>query len=161
MVLSNFFLKKIKQMILEKTTKDGSNWASPMVAIRKPDWDLRICGDYKIGVNHQICSDTFPWPNTETAKDWLARMKYLAKIELKSANKNHQNWWEIQVNLHNKYRHRPIKIDTSAVQHKGYKPHFFKKQLKKNLSGIIKNTLIYQDDICVEELTNEFFKHKI
>ena len=33
--------------------------ASPIVAIKKIDVDISICTDYKIGVNHQICSDSF------------------------------------------------------------------------------------------------------
>ena len=45
----------IQQGILEKAPQGGSNCASPIVAIRKPDGDLRICEDYKIGVNCQIC----------------------------------------------------------------------------------------------------------
>lgn len=59
-------LKKIlEQKILEKVKQGGRNWASPIVAIRKLNGDLRICGDYK--VNNQICFDAFPLPNIETA----------------------------------------------------------------------------------------------
>ena len=32
----------------------GSKWASPIVVLRKSDGDIRICGDYKIGVNHKV-----------------------------------------------------------------------------------------------------------
>ena len=76
----------ILQGILEKIIHGGSNWASPIIAIKKTDGDIRICGDYKTGVNHQICSDSFPFPSIETACHELANMKHFAKIDLKSAN---------------------------------------------------------------------------
>ena len=45
----------------------------------KKSWrDLRICKDYKIGVTHEICSDSFRLPNIETMIRELARMKYFA-----------------------------------------------------------------------------------
>ena len=45
--LINVKLKKmVKQGILEHVPKGGSNWASPIVVLRKADGDLRICGDY-------------------------------------------------------------------------------------------------------------------
>ena len=56
-----------------------------IVTIRKPDGDLRIYEDYKMGVNHQICSKSFPLPNIETMSHELASLKYFAKIDLKSA----------------------------------------------------------------------------
>ena len=78
--------KMILQGILEKVTHRGSDWASPIVAIKKTDGDIRICGDYKIGVNYQLCSYSFPLPSIETACHELANMKHFAKIDLKSAH---------------------------------------------------------------------------
>ena len=51
----------MQQGILERAPKVGSNWASPIVVIRKPDGDLRICGDFKVGVNCKICSYSYPF----------------------------------------------------------------------------------------------------
>ena len=76
----------IQQGILENVTPGENDWASPTVAIKRTDGDIRICGDNKIGVNHQICSDSFPLPSIETASQELANMKHFAKIDLKSAN---------------------------------------------------------------------------
>ena len=77
------FKKMIQKGILENVTQKGSNWASPIVAIKKIDEDIRICDDYKIGVNHQICSNSFPLPSTETASHELANMKLFVEIDLK------------------------------------------------------------------------------
>ena len=70
---------------MEKVTHGGSDWASPTVIFKKTDVDIRICGDYKIDVNHQICSDSFLLPCIETASHELANIKHFAKIDLKSA----------------------------------------------------------------------------
>ena len=40
-----------------------------------------MCRDNKIGVNHQICSGSFPLPNTKTVSHELTSMKYFAKIK--------------------------------------------------------------------------------
>ena len=61
--LVNEKLKKmVEQGILEHVSKGDSHWVSSVVVLRKVG-DLRICGDYKIGVNHRIFSDLFPIPN--------------------------------------------------------------------------------------------------
>ena len=77
--------KMIQQGILDKVTHWGSSWASPIVAIKKIDGDIKICSDYKIGINHHTCSDLFPLPSIETASHRLTNMKRSAKINLKLA----------------------------------------------------------------------------
>ena len=152
--------KMIEQGILEKAPQGGSNWASPIVAIKKTDGDLRICGDYKIGVNHQICSDSFPLPNIETASHELAGMKYFAKIDLKAA----YNQIEIDDNFKEvttintpigllRWTRLPFGVKTSS--------HIFQRTIEGILLGKIKNMVIYQDDICVGASTKEELKYKV
>ena len=61
-------IKKLNRMIdlgiLEKVPSGGSPWTSPIVVVRRPDGDVHICADYKVGVNPKICSDSFPMPHT-------------------------------------------------------------------------------------------------
>nr|XP_047139127.1 uncharacterized protein K02A2.6-like [Hydra vulgaris] len=75
----------IQQGLLQRVLPGGSRWASPLVVVRKTDGDLRICSDYKIGVNQKICSDSYPIPNIETVFHKMAGMKYFAKIDFKGA----------------------------------------------------------------------------
>lgn len=56
-----------------------------IVVVRKPNGDVRVCGDYKIGVNHKICSDSYPISNVENILHSFAGMKYFANINLKNA----------------------------------------------------------------------------
>ncbi len=57
----------IKQGILERVPPGGSRWASPLVVGRKQNGDIRICADYKVGVNKKISSDSFLMPTLESA----------------------------------------------------------------------------------------------
>ena len=34
--------------IFKRVSQDGSSWTLPIIAIRKPNEDLRICRDYKV-----------------------------------------------------------------------------------------------------------------
>ena len=47
--------KSIEQDLLEHVHPGGSKWISLIVVLRKSDGDIRICGDYKIGMNHKVC----------------------------------------------------------------------------------------------------------
>ena len=75
--------KLIEQDILEHVPPGGSKWASLIVVVRKSDGDIHICGDYKKGINHKVCSDSYPIPNVEVALHALAGMSVFTKIDLK------------------------------------------------------------------------------
>ena len=71
--------------ILEVVPEGGSEWASPIVCIRKSNGNVRVCADYKAGVNSKICSEYFPLPEVETAFTSVAGMSWFAKIDLSKA----------------------------------------------------------------------------
>ena len=58
--------------ILERVSPGGSAWPSLLVVVCKTNGDIRICADYKVGVNQRIYSDSIlchilnrhllPWP---------------------------------------------------------------------------------------------------
>ena len=74
--------KLIEQDLFELVPPGCSKWASPIVVLRKSDGDIRICGNYKIGVNHKFCSDSYPISNVEVALHALAEMSVFTKIKL-------------------------------------------------------------------------------
>ena len=71
--------KLIEQDLLEHVPPGGSKWVLPIVVLRKSDGDIRICGDYKIGVNHKVCTDSYPIPDVEVAIHALADMSVFIK----------------------------------------------------------------------------------
>ena len=82
-------IAEIKRMeregILEVVLEVGSEWVSPIVAILKPNVSIRVCADYKVGVNSKICNDYFPLPQVETAFSSMAGMSWFAKIDVSNA----------------------------------------------------------------------------
>ena len=42
-----------------------SEWAAPIVLVMKADGPIRICGDYKITINHAAKPDVYPLPCVE------------------------------------------------------------------------------------------------
>ena len=45
------------------------------------DGDIRLCEDYKIGVNHKVFLDSYPILNVEVAFHALAGMSVFTKID--------------------------------------------------------------------------------
>ena len=149
----------IQQGLLEKVTHEGSDWASPIVAIKKTDGDIRLWGDYKIGMNHQICSDSFPLPSIETASHKLANMKHFTKINLKLSYN--------QIERDNKFKeiatlNTPMGLLRGSCLLFGIKTasHIFQRAIEKILFGKVDNIMIYQDDICLGAHTREELKSK-
>ncbi|XP_070597955.1 uncharacterized protein [Erythrolamprus reginae] len=52
--------KLIQQGVLEAT--DYSKWETPLVIPVKPNGSLRLCGDYKVTLNHALSSNPYPVP---------------------------------------------------------------------------------------------------
>ena len=149
----------IQQGILEKVTHEESDWTSPIVAIKKTDVDIRICSDYRIGGNHQMCSDSFPLPSIETASHKLTNMKHFVKIDLKLAYN--------QIEIDNKFKeitslNMPMRLLRWSRLPFGIKTasHIFQRAIKKILLEKVDNIIIYQDDICLAARTREELKDK-
>ena len=77
--------KLLEQDLLEHIPPGGSKWASPIVVFKKSDGDICTWGDYKIGVNHKVCSDSYPILNVKVAIHALAGMSVFTKIDSKTA----------------------------------------------------------------------------
>ena len=76
--------KLIEQDLIEYVSPD-SIWASPIVVSRNSDGDIRTCGDFKIGVNYKVCSNSYPLPNVEVVIHALSGMSVFTKVDLKTA----------------------------------------------------------------------------
>ena len=155
--------KKLQLMlekgIVSRVPPGGSKWASPLVIIRKPDGDVRICVDYKMAVNPQIYSDSFPIPDIETAFSEMAGMTHFAKIDLTNAyNQIELDETSKDVTTMNtpigllRWNRLPFGIKTASA--------IFQSAIMATLNNVVSNMIIYQDDICIgaqseKELTSK------
>ena len=121
--------------------------------------DIRICGDNKIGVNHQISSDSFPLPSIETTSHEFANMKHFVKIDLKSAYN--------QIEIVEKFKeittlNTPMGLLRWSRLPFGIKiaSHIFQRAIEKIFLGKVDNIMINQDDIYLAACTREELKSK-
>lgn len=63
----------------------SSEWASPIVIVKKPTGQIRICADFKVSVNSQIEIDRYPIPRIEELFHKLQGGQYFSKIDLSEA----------------------------------------------------------------------------
>ena len=72
-----------REGILEKVTH--SEWATPIVAVPKPDGSVRLCSDFKVTVNQSLSVDQYPLPKADDLFDALAGGKKFTKLDLSQA----------------------------------------------------------------------------
>lgn len=76
-----------------------SDWGSPLVVIPKADGGVRLCVDYKCGVNERLVTASFPVKRIEDILSNLRDSTYFCKLDLYKA-----------------YLHLPVDEESSAIQ---------------------------------------------
>ena len=72
---------------LEMMLKEGviepcvSEWASPMVIIKKKDDTIRLCVDYR-RLNAETVMDAYPMPRVDDILDQVGQAKYITTLNL-------------------------------------------------------------------------------
>ena len=64
--------------IVDKVTH--SEWATPLVAVPKPDGRVRLCGDFKVTVNPSLSVDQYPLPKVDDLLATLAHGKKFTNL---------------------------------------------------------------------------------
>ncbi|PIK49152.1 hypothetical protein BSL78_13986 [Apostichopus japonicus] len=73
----------VKEGILEKV--EYSEWAAPVVPVKKPDGKIRLCGDYKVTINPELETTEYPLPRPEELYAKLNGGQKFSKLDLTSA----------------------------------------------------------------------------
>lgn len=78
---------EINRLVSQKILKpvNASDWAAPIVVIKKPNGKIRICADFKVTVNPQIEIDRYPIPRIEELFHRLSGGQLFTKIDLSDA----------------------------------------------------------------------------
>ncbi|XP_066904470.1 uncharacterized protein [Halyomorpha halys] len=135
---------------VEATTQRGiasSDWGSPLVVIAKPDGGVRLCVDYKCGVNSKLVAANHSIRRIDKVLHSLRGSKYFCKLDLHKAY------------LHLKVDEEGSKIQTIST-HKGtYRmnrlsfgiktaPSEFNRILSQILHGLPNVEAYFDDIIC-------------
>ena len=64
---------------------DQSEWAAPIVVVKKKDGGIRICADFKTTVNPHLRMKTFPLPTPDEVFSTLAHGESFSKLDLARA----------------------------------------------------------------------------
>lgn len=135
----------VSQGILEKV--DFSEWATPIVPVKKPNNKVRICGDYKITLNPRLLIPEYPLPTIEELFADMAGGKKFTKIDLTQAylqlSVNEENCELLTLNTHiGLFRPSRLMYGVASA------PAIFQKTIEKILEGI-PNVKVFLDDIKV------------
>lgn len=136
-----------------------SDWGSPLVVIPKTDRGVRLCVDYKMGVNQRLISANYPIQRIDEILNSLRDSRFFCRLDLFKA-----------------YLHLKVDKESSEVQtistHRGtYRmnrlsfgiktaPSEFNRIIDQILSGLNK-TLSYFDDIIVHGSTKEEYQQNL
>ena len=112
-----------------------SDWATPIVPVRKSDGGVRICGAYKITVNRAAKLERYPIPRIEELFASLSGGKTFSKLDLSHAYLqvplDEQSQKYVTINTHKglfRYKRLPFGIASA--------PSIFQRVMENLLQGI-------------------------
>ncbi|XP_052901552.1 uncharacterized protein LOC128309209 [Anopheles moucheti] len=135
------------------TPCDYSDWAAPVVVVRKANGKIRLCGDYSTGLNAALHPHEYPLPLPQDIFSKLDRCVTFTQIDLSDAF--------LQVEIEEKSR-PPLTINTHRGLYyynrlpPGIKvaPGSFQQIMDKMLAGV-NGVSAYMDDVIVGGKTQE------
>ncbi|XP_055615053.1 uncharacterized protein K02A2.6-like [Toxorhynchites rutilus septentrionalis] len=129
------------------TPVDYSEWAAPIVVVRKSNGSIRICGDYSTGLNAALQPQQYPLPLPDDIFAKLAKCKIFSQIDLSDAF--------LQVEVDEQYRslltintHRGLYLYNRLPPGLKIAPGAFQQLIDTILAGL-KDTSGYLDDVIV------------
>ena len=124
-----------------------SDWACPIVPVRKDNGEIKVCGDYKQTIKPRTKCDTYPVPKTEDLLAALNGGQKFSKIDLKKAYMQlcleEKSREYLTVNTH-KGLFRPTRMMFGLHSAAGV----FQREIEERLSGI-PGVVVRSDDILV------------
>ena len=129
-----------------------SNWATPIVPVRKKDNSVRICGDYKVTLNKSIEEDKYPIPRTEDLMAKLSGGEKFTRIDFSNAYLNllldDESKQLTTINTHKGlFEYQRLCFGISSA------PGIFQRVME-SLFGSIKNCVTYFDDLYITGRTD-------
>ena len=139
----------VKEGVLVSVSE--SDWATPIVPVRKSDGSIRICGDYKITLNPQLSEMISTTPLMEDVVNNMTGSRVFSEIDLRNAY--HQLPLDSQSSIlttistmFGLYRYTSLPFGVKQA------PALFQQVIDRILVGI-KGVEIYQDNVYVHAST--------
>ncbi|KAK4470026.1 hypothetical protein MN116_000056, partial [Schistosoma mekongi] len=124
-----------------------SEWAAPIVIVKKPNGNIRLCADYSTGLNEALEAHQYPLPLPEDLFAKLNGGRYFAKLDLSDAYLQIPVAEEckqyLTINTHKglfRYNRLPFGVKTA--------PSIFQQIMDAMLQDIT-GTAAYLDDILI------------
>lgn len=126
---------------------DHSDWATPVVPVKKAGGRVRLCGDYKITINPKLLVDEHPLPTVEELFATVAGGDKLTKLDL------YQAYLQLEVrpgdrDLLTLSTHRGLFRPTRLMYGVASAPAIFQRLMEEILQGI-PGVTVFIDDIRV------------
>ena len=134
-----------KNGVIERVSQ--SDWATPIVVVRKPGGKVRVCGDFKVTVNPVLKNDVYPLPLLEELFHKLNGGTKFTKLDLADAylqiKLDESSKQLVVLNTHQGlYRYKRMPFGLSCA------PAIFQRIIEQTV-GDIPGVASYLDDIIV------------
>ncbi|KAJ8021906.1 hypothetical protein HOLleu_39239 [Holothuria leucospilota] len=132
---------------------DYSDWAAPIVIVRKTDDTIRICGDYKVTINPCIDVTQYPLPNPQDIYASLAGGTVFSKLDLSQAyqqmlvDEDSRKYLTINTQK-GLYQYNRLAFGVASA------PAIFQSVMDQILQGI-DGVMCYLDDILITGMNTE------
>ena len=161
-----FAIKTDVEEAIEKLVQQGvyqpiqhSEWATPVVVVRKDDGSIRLCEDYRSTVNPAIESDTYPLPMIQEILAATSGGKWFSKLDLKQGYQqltvDNNTAKILTVNTHRglfKVCRLAFGVKTAAGA--------FQRTMEEVIRGL-DGVIAFQDHICVSGSTIEAHRKRL
>lgn len=95
-----------------------SEWAAPIVVVKKGDGGIRICGDYKTTINRHIDYSSYPMPNPQDLFATLSGGRKFTRLDMRHAYLQLKVAPESQPSLFGyKHQQRLVHLYQNAIWH--------------------------------------------
>ncbi|XP_053691677.1 uncharacterized protein K02A2.6-like [Sabethes cyaneus] len=149
-----FAVRAAVDMEIDKLVSDGilekvnhSEWATPVVPVKKAGGRVRLCGDYKITLNSNLLVDDHPLPTVEELFATVAGGKRFSKLDLSQA------YLQLEVRSEDRdlltlSTHRGLFRPTRLMYGVASAPAVFQRLMEQILQGI-PGVTVFIDDIRI------------